>query len=164
MSWSNLEKNALKAFDRANPNLIDCNLDDLDNNFKYLFLTLPLPVYSIDWRRTNNLLAIINKDQQEGDLLSNSMSIFNDPLAEIAIQDIVNADSVKATQISFNTLFDTESMVNFYVIGSSSPLACHHSEEHKNSNIEDGISQPQDDLAPGQKWEIIRHVKSREPH
>ncbi len=164
MSWSTLEKNALEAFERANPDLIDRNLDDLDNNFEYLFSTPSLPIHGVDWRGTNNLSAIIDKSQQGGDLSSDSISIPDDPLAEIAMQDIVNADSARATQTLFNTLFDTESMANSYAIGSSSPLVCHHSEERKDSNIEDDISQPSDDLAPGQKWEIIRHVRSREPH
>ncbi len=123
MSRSTLEKNALEAFDRANPDLIDRNLDDLDDDFKYLFPTHLLPVHGVDWRGTNNLSAIIDRSQQGGDLLSDSISIPDDPLAEIAMQDIVNADSARATQTSSNTLFDTESMANFYAMGSSSPLA-----------------------------------------
>ena len=63
MSWSILEKNALKTFDKANPDLIDRNLDDLDNDFKYLFPTPLLLLHSIDWRGTNNLSAIINRGQ-----------------------------------------------------------------------------------------------------
>ncbi len=48
MNRSTLERNALEAFDRANPNLIDRNLDDLDNDFEYLFPTSPLPVHGVD--------------------------------------------------------------------------------------------------------------------
>ncbi len=79
------------------------------------------------------------------------MFIPDDPLAEIVIQDIVNADSARATQTFFNTLFNMESMANFYIMGSSSPLACHNSEEREDSNIEDDISPLLDDLAPGRK-------------
>ncbi len=93
MSRSTLEKNTLETFDRANPDLIDRNLDDLDNDFEYLVLTSPLSVHGVDWRRTNNLSAIINRGQQGGDLPSDSMSIPDDPLAEIAMQDIINADN-----------------------------------------------------------------------
>ncbi len=63
MSRSTLERNALEAFDRANPDLIDHNLDDLDDDFEYLFPILPFLVYGIDWKGTNNLSAIIDKDQ-----------------------------------------------------------------------------------------------------
>ncbi len=61
MSRSTLERNLLEAFDKVNPDLIDCNLDDLDNDFKYLFPTPPLLVYGVDWRGTNNLSAIIDR-------------------------------------------------------------------------------------------------------
>ncbi len=61
MSRSTLERNALEAFDRANPDLIDRNLDDLDDDFVYLFPTPPFPVYGVDWRGTNNLSAIIDR-------------------------------------------------------------------------------------------------------
>lgn len=43
-----LEKNAFKTLDKVNLNLIDCNLDNLDNNFEYLFLTSLLAIYSVD--------------------------------------------------------------------------------------------------------------------
>ncbi len=164
MSRSTLKKNVLEAFNKVNSDLIDSNLDDLDNDFEYLFLTPPLLVHGVDWRRTNNISVIIDRSQQGADLLSDSISIPNDPLVEIAMQDIVNADSARATQNPFNTLFNTESMANFYTMSSSSPLACHHSEEREDSNIEDNTSQPPDVLAPGQKWEIIRHIRSRESH
>ncbi len=154
----------LKLFDRANPDMIDCDLDDLDDDFEYLFSTPLLLVYSVGWGRTNDLPAIINRGQHRGDLPSDNMSIPNDPLAEIAIQNIVNADSARTTQTPFNTSFDTESITNLYAMGSSSPLACDHSEERENSTIEDDTSQPPDDLASGQKWEIIKHIRSREPH
>ncbi len=55
-------------------------------------------------------------------------------------------------------------MANFYAMGSSSPLTRYHSEEHEDLTIEDDTSQPPDDLAPGRKWEIIRHVRFRKPH
>ncbi len=67
------------------------------------------------------------------------------------MQDIVNADNVKANQTAFNTLFNTENMANFYAMRSSSPLACHHSEKCEDSNIEDETSQPLDNLVPRQK-------------
>ncbi len=63
MSWFILEKNELEAFDRANLDLIDHNLDDLDNDFEYLFPTPLLLIHGIDWRKTNNLSAIINRGQ-----------------------------------------------------------------------------------------------------
>ncbi len=53
-----------------------------------------------------------------------------------------------------------ENMANFYAMGSNSLLARQHSEECEDSNIEDNTSQLSDDLAPGQKWEIIRHIRS----
>ena len=79
------------------------------------------------------------------------MSISNDPLAEIAMQNIVNANSAKATQTPFNTSFDTESMTNFYAMGFSFPLAYYYSEEHEDSTIEDDTSQPPHNLALGRK-------------
>ncbi len=87
----------LEAFDRANLNLIDYNMDDLDNDFEYLFPTPPLPIHGINWKGTNDLSAIIDRRQQRKNLPSDSMSISDNPLAEIAMQDIVNADSVRAT-------------------------------------------------------------------
>ncbi len=123
-----MKKDALEAFDKANPDLIDQNLDDLDNNFKYLFLTLPLPVHAVGWEGVNDLQAIIDRGQHWIDLSNDNMSIPNDLLAEIAMHDIVNADSARATQTSFNTSFNSESMVNFYAIGSSSYLAYYFSE------------------------------------
>ncbi len=48
MSRSTLERDALEAFDRANPDLIDRDLDDLDDDFEYLFLTPPLLVHGVD--------------------------------------------------------------------------------------------------------------------
>lgn len=92
------------------------------------------------------------------------MSIPNDPLAEVAIQDIINVDSIRAVQTSFHTLFNTESMANFYTIGPSSSLACHPFKEYKNSTIEDSTNQPSNKLALAQKWEIIRHIRSRKPY
>ncbi len=165
MSRSTLERNALEAFDRANPDLIDRDLDDLDDDFKYLFPTPPLPIHGVGWGGTNDLPAMIDRGQHRGDLPSDNMSIPDDPLAEIAMQDIaVNANSTRATQTPFSISFDTESMTNFYAMGSSSPLTCYYPEEHEDSTIEDDTSQPPDDLAPRRKWEIIKHVRSREPH
>ncbi len=164
MSQSTLERDALEAFDKANPDLIDCNLDDLNDDFEYLFPTPLLLVHSVGWGETNDLPAIIHKGQHRRDLPSDNMSIPDDPLAEIAMQDIVNADSARATQTSFNTSFNIESMANFYAIGSSSFLTCYHSEEREDLTIEDNTSQPPNDLAPGRKWEIIRHVRSKKPY
>ncbi len=48
MCRSTLKRNVFETFDRANSDLIDYNLDDLDNDFKYLFLTLLLPVHNVD--------------------------------------------------------------------------------------------------------------------
>ncbi len=85
MSQSTLEKDALEAFDKANPDLIDRDLDDLDNNFEYLFPTSPLPVHGVGWEGTNDLPAIIDRSQHRGDLPSDNMSIPDDLLAEIAM-------------------------------------------------------------------------------
>ncbi len=155
MSRSTLERDILEAFDRANPDLIDRDLDDLDNDFEYLFPTLLLPVHDVGWRGTNDLLAIIDRGQHRGNLPSDNISIPNDLLAEIAMQDIVNADSAtRATQTPFNTSFDIESMVNFYVMGSSFPLACYHSEKCEDLTIENDTSQPPDDLHPGKSGRL----------
>lgn len=71
---------------------------------------------------------------------NNNMSISDDLLVEIAIQDIGNANSARTTQTLFNILFDMESMGNFYVIDSSSLSTCYHSKEYKDWNIENNIS------------------------
>lgn len=92
------------------------------------------------------------------------MFIPNNPLAELAMQDIISANSVKAPKPFFNTSFDIESMANFYTMSSSFSLACHYSKEHENSSIEDNISQPPDDLPSGQNWEVLKHVRSRKLH
>lgn len=127
-----MEKNIFKACNRANPNLMDYNLDNIDNDFKYLFPTSLFLVYRVDWKETNNLLAIIDKSQQCKELLNDSMSIPNNLLAEIAMQDIIYINSIEATQISFNILFNMESIANFYIISSSSTLACHYFKKYKN--------------------------------
>lgn len=57
------KKNAFNAFNLANLDLIDCNLNDLDNDFGYLFLTFLFLVYSTDWGRTNNPLVTIDRGQ-----------------------------------------------------------------------------------------------------
>lgn len=91
------------------------------------------------------------------------MSIPNDFLAKAVIyENIVNTDSAKPAQTSFNILFDIKSMANFYAIGSSFSLACYYSKKYENLTIKDSISQPVDDLAPKQKWEIISYVRSKE--
>lgn len=89
------------------------------------------------------------------------MFICNDLLAELAIQDIISINSARAIEPFFNTFFNIKSMANFYIMGSSSFLTCHHSKERKNSSIEDNISQPANDLAARPKGEIIRHIRSR---
>lgn len=143
MSQAILKRDALEAFDKAtNP---DPNLNDLDDNFEYLFPTLSLPVHDIDWGPP----ADIDKGQQQKDTPSDSMSIYNDPLAELAMQDIISANSARATEPFFNTLFDTESMANFYAMGSCSLLTCHHFKERENFSIKDNTSQLADDLASG---------------
>lgn len=77
------------------------------------------------------------------------MSIFNDPLTGLVIQDIISINSTKATEPFFNILFDIESMPNFYAIDSSFLLNYYHSKERKNSSIEDNTSQLPDDLMLG---------------
>lgn len=56
------------------------------------------------------------------------------------MQDIVNANSARAIQTPFNTLFLIESMANFYTIGSGIFLACYHTKKRKNLIIEDDTS------------------------
>lgn len=92
------------------------------------------------------------------------MSISNDCLTELVMQDIISTNSAKTTQPSFNTLFNIETIADFYLISSSSFLACHHCKKRKNFGIKDNTSQLQDALALGQKWEILRYVKFKEPH
>lgn len=58
-----MERNTLKAFDRANIDVIDRILDDLDNDFKYLFPTPLFLVYGVDWEKINNLSTIIDRGQ-----------------------------------------------------------------------------------------------------
>lgn len=96
MSWSTLKRNVFEAFNKANPDMIDRNLDNLNDDFKYLFLTLPFPVHGVGQGGINDLLAIINRHKHQGNLSNDNMSILNDLLAEIAMQDIVNADSTRA--------------------------------------------------------------------
>lgn len=68
------------------------------------------------------------------------MSIHNNLLAKLAIQDITSANSARAAKLFLNTLFDTKSIINFYAISSSFPFTCYHSKECKNSNIKDNTS------------------------
>lgn len=46
MSWAILEEDILKAFDKATN--LDLNLNDLDDDFEYLFLTFLLLVHDVD--------------------------------------------------------------------------------------------------------------------
>lgn len=48
MSWFILKRDVLKDFDKANLDLFNCDLHDLDNDFGYLFLTFLLFIYGID--------------------------------------------------------------------------------------------------------------------
>ena len=68
------------------------------------------------------------------------MLISNNLLAELTIQDIISANSNRAAKSSFNTLFDTENMVNSYVMDSNFLLTCHCSEKRKNSSTKDNTS------------------------
>lgn len=123
MNQSVLERDLLKAFDKThNPDIIKHNLNDLDNDFEYLFQTFSLLVHDVGQEITNNLSANINRNQQQRDIPNENMSILDHLLAKAAIQDIINADSNKTAQTFFHTLFNTESMANFYVIGFSSLL------------------------------------------
>ena len=123
MTWSTLERDVLEAFDKANLDLINYDLNNLDNNFGYLFLTPPFLVYDVSLGGINNLP-------------SDNMSIFNNLSAEIAIYNIVSANSTKATQISFNILFDIESMTNFYVMRFNYLLTCYYFEKREDLTIE----------------------------
>ena len=53
-------------------------------------------------------------------------------------------------------------MATFYAIDSSSLLAYYYSKKHEDLMIKDDTSQLSDKLAPRQKWEIIKYVKSKE--
>ena len=50
-------------------------------------------------------------------------------------------------QISFNTPFDIESIINIYAMDSSSFLVYHYFRKCENSTIENSISQVSDNLA-----------------
>lgn len=64
------------------------------------------------------------------------MSIFNDLLVEIVIEDLVNVDSTGVIQTPFNISFDIKSMANFYAICSSFLLkACYYFQKCKNLTI-----------------------------
>lgn len=130
-----MKKDALEVFDRAtNP---DPNLNVLENNFKYLFSTLPFPVYDVDWK----LLANINRGQQLKNRLNDIMFILDDPLAKFIRQDIISTNSVKADESFFNTSFNIESIATFYIISSSFFfLTCHYFKKRKNFCIEDNTS------------------------
>ena len=64
-------------------------------------------------------------------------------------------------QTSFNNLFDVENIVNFYIMGSSSLLACHYSKQYKTLTIENNINQLSDHLALVQKYEILKLIRSK---
>lgn len=89
------------------------------------------------------------------------MSIPNNLLVKLAMQDITSTNSVKTAEPIFNTLFDTKNITNFYAIGLSSLLAHQHFKKHKNASIKGNMSQLSDDLVPEQKQEILRYVRSK---
>lgn len=62
------------------------------------------------------------------------MPIPNDSLTKLLMQDIINANSVKAIKSYFNTLFNRENMVNIYIMGPSFSLTRHHFKERKDSD------------------------------
>lgn len=47
------------------------------------------------------------------------MFIFDNSLAELIIKDIIKVYSGRVIELFFNTLFNIESKVNFYIIGFS---------------------------------------------
>lgn len=50
MSYAILERDTLEVFDRTtSPDIIECNLNNLDNNFEYLFPTISFSMYNINW-------------------------------------------------------------------------------------------------------------------
>lgn len=49
MTWSILKRDVVKDFDRTTTlSTIEYNWDDLENNIKYLFPTIPLLIHNID--------------------------------------------------------------------------------------------------------------------
>lgn len=68
------------------------------------------------------------------------MSILNDLLVKVVMQDIINANSIRAMQNSFNTLFNIKSIANFYAMGFNLPLVCYYFERFKNSTIKDSTN------------------------
>lgn len=129
-----MERDALKVFDRATN--LNLNLNDLNNDFKDLFPTFSLSMHDVDWRSPSN----INKGRWRKDRPSDNMSILHDPLVELIMQDIINANSVRAAKPFFNISFDIKSMANFYAMGFSSFLTYYHFKERKNSSIEANTS------------------------
>lgn len=97
-------------------------------------------------------------------LLIDNMSIFNDLLVEIVMEDLVNVNSTGVIQTPFNISFDIKSMANFYAIYSSFLLACYYFQEYKNLTIKNNTNQLSNNLALGQKSEITRYIRSKEPH
>lgn len=79
------------------------------------------------------------------------MSISNNLLAKLAMQDIISVNNTRAIEPFFNILFDTKSITNFYAIDSSFILTYYYSKERENSIIKDNISQQIDDLVLRQK-------------
>lgn len=59
------------------------------------------------------------------------MSICNDFLTELIIQDIIKANSTKATKFFLNILCYTKSMANFYAMGFSFFLTYHYFKEYQ---------------------------------
>lgn len=56
MSYSILKRDTIEVFDKAtNLDIIEYNLNNLDNNFEYLFLTIPFSMYNVDWRLPINI-------------------------------------------------------------------------------------------------------------
>lgn len=68
------------------------------------------------------------------------MSISNDPLTKLIIQDIINTNNARATGFFFNTEINIKSLANFYVMSFSYFLTYYYFEECKNFNIKDNIS------------------------
>lgn len=64
MSRSILARDRPEIFDRTNTDLIDCDLDDLDDNFEYLFPTSLFP--ACIWYKPGETNNLPNEDQYRG--------------------------------------------------------------------------------------------------
>lgn len=171
-----LKRNALEAFDKANPycgrlpdpDIIGNDLDNLDNDFEALFPTPPFPVHDVDWGRTKDRAEDIYMDPPHvlhENIFNDSMSISDNVSIEDTMQGIARADSAKIINTSFNTSFDTESLADFFAMSSSSPLPSEPLSKACGSMfIKDNTTLPCKNLALVQKWEIVRHVRSRKTH